>query len=271
MAETDLLPEIGWDYPLHVPSIDGVLRQRAENGLIFQRLRSPDLRIFELEKRAATTLERQQLDSFYRRFQASFFRFDQKVWVDDGGTYRTRSFPVVFNGPQDFALGRNESWPISVTLIEAVGKALPAGKYPDPTLGHASFLIEEDDPQRAVALRGTWTTAADGQASAGNHKTNPGTTGGANADAFQFTYAGYGFRLHSIKDSNLGIYEVLLDETSLGNVDLYNATKLPAAPVFTKLEVPLGIHRVELRSTNTRNVGNVTAFTIIADAIEIMP
>lgn len=271
MAETDLFPDIGWDYPLDVPVDPGTLRRVAADGAPHSRILRPDLRLFELVRRAATTDEREQIEAFHRRLQADFFRFDHQVWVDDGGTIRPRSFPVVFAGPPQIGLARNQSWPISVTLIEAVGKPLPAGNYPDPALGHPSFLIEEDDPTRAVALRGTWTPAADAQASAGNHKTNPGTSSGANADAFQFTYAGYGFRLVSIKDSNLGIYEVFLDGISLGTVDLYNASKLAAAVVFTKLDVPLGIHRVELRSTNTRNAGNVTAFIIIADALEAIP
>lgn len=270
MAETDLFPDIGWDYPLDVLVEPGTLRQKAGDGSIQSRIQLPDLRLFELVRRAATTDEREQIEAFHRRLQADFFRFEHKVWVDDGGTLRTRSFPVMFAGPPQVGLARNQSWPISVTLIEAVGKPLPAGNYPDPTLGHPSFLIEEDDPQRAVALRGTWTPAADAQASAGSHKTNPNTTSGANADAFQFIYAGYGFRVHSIKDSNLGKYALFLDETFLQNIDLFNATKLAAAAIFTKLDVNLGIHRLELRATNTRNAGS-SANTIIADAIEVMP
>lgn len=269
MSETDVFPDIGWDYPLDVPSIDGVLREKAEDGSIQSRIQRPDVRLFDLVRRDATTDEREQVEAFHRRLQADFFRLDQKVWVKDGSTFRTRSFPVVFAGPPQIGLAHHNTWPISVTLIEAVGKPLPAGKYPDPTLGFPSFFIEEDDPQRAVALRGTWTTEAEALASAGNHKTNPGTTSGGTADAFQFIYAGYGFRLHSIKDLLLGIYEVRLDEVLLGTVDLYNATKLAAAAIFTKLDVPLGIHRVELRSTNTRNAGS-TANTIIADAIEVL-
>ena len=269
MSETDLFPDIGWDYPVDVLVQPGTLRQAAGDGSIQSRIQIPDLRLFELERRSATTDQREQIEAFHRRLQSDFFRLDLKAWVNDAGTLRTRSFPVLFARPPQIGQLHNDAWPINVTLIEAVGKALPAGNYPDPTLGHTSFFIEEDDSQRAVALRGTWTTAADAQASAGNHKTNPGTTSGANADAFQFIYAGYGFRIHSIKDSNLGIYELFLDETSLGNVDLFNASKLAAAAIFTKLDVNLGIHRVELRSTNTRNGGS-SANTIISDAIEVL-
>jgi len=269
MSEGDVFPDIGWDYPLDVPSIDGVLRQKAEDGSIQSRIQRPDVRLFDLVRRDATTDEREQVEAFHRRLQADFFRLDQKVWVKDGATFRTRSFPVVFAGPPQIGLAHHNTWPISVTLIEAVGKPLPAGKYPDPTLGYPSFFIEEDDPQRAVALRGTWTTFSSGNSSAGKHKTNPGTTSGATADAFQFIYAGYGFRLQSLKTTNVGIYEVFLDETSLGTVDLFNATPIGPVVVFTKLDVNLGIHRVELRSTNTKNAAS-TSFTIVADAIEVL-
>ncbi len=269
MAETDVFPDIGWDYPLDVPSIDGVLRQKAEDGSIQSRIQRPDVRLFDLVRRDATTDEREQVEAFHRRLQADFFRLDQKVWVKDGATFRTRSFPVVFAGPPQIGLAHHNTWPISVTLIEAVGKPLPAGNYPDPTLGYPSFFIEEDDPNRAVELRGTWTPVAQGLSHAGNHKFNVGTSSGANADAFQFIYAGYGFRVHSLKGPTLGIYELFLDEVSLGTVDLYNAILIAAAPLFTKLDVNLGIHRLELRSTNTKNAAS-SAFNIIADAIEVL-
>lgn len=267
MAETDLFPDIGWDYPLDVPTIDGVLRQKAGDGSIQSRIQLPDVRLFELARRDATTDEREQIEAFHRRLQAGFFRFDHKVWVDDGGTLRTRSFPVMFAGPPQVGLAHNQSWPITVTLIEAVGKPLPAGSYPDPALGFTSFFIEEDDPQRAVALAGSWTANPSAFHHDGDAFINPNTN---TSDAFQFIYAGYGFLLWSAKFNNKGIVEVFLDEVSLGTVDLYAAASTSSAPLLTKLDVPLGIHRVKLKATNTKNAAS-SAKTIIADAIEVMP
>lgn len=89
-------------------------------------------------------------------------------------------------------------------------------------------------------------------------------------DAFVFLYAGYGFRLKGRKGPALGIYQVLLDEVSLGNVDLYNAGDTGPVVLLTKLDVPLGLHRVKIKATNTKNALS-TANTITADAVEILP
>ena len=72
------------------------------------------------------------------------------------------------------------------------------------------------------------------------------------------------------KDTDLGIVKVLLDDVDLGNVDLYAAAAVDSAPLLTRLDVPLGLHTVKLRATNTRN-GSSSANTIAADAIEFMP
>lgn len=415
MAETDVFPDIGWDYPLDVPSLDGVLRQRAQDGTPFSRIVRPDLRVFELVRRAATTDQREQLVAFYRQHQDQFFRFDHKVWINDAGTLRPRSFPVVFDGPPEIGLAHNDAWPISVRLVEAARKpllgqyllwpkamdnaawikiegsvtnvnafqdpdgiytaeamapgagatdthiyqltSLPplipvqkfkikvwlqvavgslsmpvrlinqalatlasvsagittgwqeftvlatagagttsvglmiggsntwveadgairindarlfydqvVGGYPDPDLGHDSFFIEEDDSKRAAVLSGTWSTVVEDARHGGSSKFNTNLN---TSDAFQFTYAGYGFRFWSIRKSDLGIGELFLDGTSLGTLSFYNATQVNSAPIFTKLDVPLGLHRVELRATNTKQVAS-SGKNIVADAVEVM-
>ena len=40
-------------------------------------------------------------------------------------------------------------------------------------------------------------------------------------------------------------------------------------PVLTKLDVPLGLHTVKLRATNTRNASS-SANTIAADVLEVL-
>ncbi len=405
MAETDLFPDIGWDYPLDIPVDPGTLRQKAGDGSVQSRIQRPDLRLFELVRRSATTDQREQIEAFHRRLQADFFRFDHKVWVNDGGTLRPRSFPVMFAGPPQIGLAHNDTWPISVTLIEAVGKALPTtelavngtfdtdianwntnlngsaggtftwdagtfkflqgtnsvwmlaaqavslvqgrtyqfvaeragvssggrayagvattseatvgipdvvsvpwdgtriekqsaafvapstgtfylklregspkarfskfdnisllevSNYPDPNLGHPSFFIEETE---GVVIAGTWTEQTNGNAHGGTWKFNAGTV---TTEAFQWLYGGYGFRLWFPKAASWGIVQVFLDEVSLGTVDLYNATTLASAALFTKLDVPLGLHRVKLQPTNTKNAAS-TDFIVVADAIEVMP
>jgi len=269
MSETDLFP-LNPDYVLPEQVLSGVLSQSAGDGSIHQRLQKAPQRLWELEFRRRSTDEAEQMRDWYARFQNSFFRWSHSVYIDNAGTYLPRDFPVHFAAPPSSELVQNEGWTMRVQLIEAVGKALPSGSYPDPTTGHPSFFIEEDDAQLAAALRGIWTSQASGFAHAGNHKANSGNTSGAGADAFQFIYAGYGFRIHNIKGSSFGIYEIFLDEISLGTVDLYNATSIGPVVVFTKLDINLGLHRVEIRSTNTKNAAS-TNTTIFADAIEVMP
>lgn len=265
MPATDLFP-LDPDYTVPVGTDGGVLRQRAASGRVFQRQLRPPQRQFELGFARRSTDEVEQIRDWYDRFQQRYFVFNHKTWLNNAGTYLARKFPVTFAAEPQYELLSNDAWNVQVSFLEAVGEALQSADYPDPTAGHASFKKEEDHPD-AIALAGAWTTGADGSASAGVLKTNPNVN---TTDAFQWIYAGYGFALWSIKNSNLGIYEVLLDETSLGNVDLYNATKLSAARVFSKFDVPLGIHRVKIRATDTKNPSS-SAKTIIADALEVLP
>ena len=63
--------------------------------------------------------------------------------------------------------------------------------------------------------------------------------------------------------------EVLLDGASLGTLDLYNSADVFSQPVLAKLDVPLGLHTLKLRATNTRNASS-SANAIPADALEML-
>ena len=265
MAETDLFP-LKPDYILPEEVISGVLSQTAADGSIQQRLQKASQRLWELKLRRRSTDQAEQLRDWYARFQNSFFRFDHSVYINNSGVYLPRSFPVHFAGPPSYELVHNEGWSMRAQFIEAVGKVLPSGSYPDPTTGFPSFFQEEDH-ENAYVIAGTWTVVITANAHAGEHKTNPNTN---TTDAFQWVYSGYGFRLWSAKSSSVGILGLYVDGVFDSNVDLYNATTIPSAPIVTKLDLPLGLHRVELRATNTKNISSA-GNTIIADAIEVMP
>lgn len=265
MPENDLFP-LDPDYTV-VEVIDpGVLRQLAASGRDLQRFVKPPQRRFDLSFLGRPTDEAEQVRDWYARFQRDFFRFNHKVYINNAGVYLARHFPVIFASEPEFELATNEAWSIQVALLEAVGRKLPTANYPDPVAGHPSFKVEEDNVD-SKALVGTWTLVSEANASGGQERTNPNTN---TTDAFQFLYAGYGFRFWARKASNLGIFQVLFGEVSLGNVDLYNATPVAAAALLTKLDVPLGIHRVKILATNTKNAAS-SANTIVADAIEVMP
>lgn len=266
MAETDLFP-LEPDFPVQETRLPGLLSQEADSGRFFERVRRPDRRLFELQMRGRTTDELETLRGFYARLKGRFFRFDHKVYVNDNGTLRTRSFPVRFAAPPEAQLlPGDQNWTIRATLVESPGDPLPPGSYPDPTLGFESYFREEDD-QDAQPLVGTWTTQSHANAHAGQHKTNNNTN---TTDKFRFTYFGYGFRYWVRKNPDLGILQLLLDNLSLATIDLFAATGEVAAPLLTKLDVPLGLHTVDVKATNTKNASATNQF-IHADAVEVLP
>lgn len=261
MPENDLFP-LQPDYPISRRVLTGVIEAVADSGRRFARLKRAPRLVHELEL-ALSTEEKQRLEEWYRRFENSWFSLRDPVYaVDpDAGTYVERYFSVEFAAPPDYELAANNLWRARVQIVDRIGAAL--FQYPDPTAGHRSVFLEESD---GLAAAGAWTTAAQTLAHGESEKSNPNTN---TTDAFLWTYAGYGFRLWSRRSLNLGIVEVLLDGASLGTVDLYASGGIAAQPLFTKLDVPLGLHSLKLRATNTKNAAS-SANTILADALQVL-
>ena len=262
MAETDQFP-LDADYVVPDVWTEGVIRSFSDSRRQFARLKSAPQRFWNLEFRSRPTSEKDQVISFYRRLEKSYFRWAHKVYSILSGAYVIRYFPVEFAGPPATELVANNCWDLRVVLVEAVGRPLPAAMYPDPTAGHPSVFQEETE---LTKTQGTWTQQSQGNAHGGAEKTNANTN---TTDYALWVYAGYGFRLWARKANNLGILQLFLDDVSLGNVDLYAATAQAAAAIHSKLDVPLGLHRVKIKATNTRN-GSSSANTIIADALEYL-
>jgi hypothetical protein len=267
MAENDLLP-LDPDYAVAEALQPGVLRQQAQSGLTLQRLLHPSQRLFRLGFRGRSTDEAEQIRDWYARFQHDFFRFQHKVYTHNAGSYLARHFPVIFAAEPEYELAHNDTWNIEVELLEAIGQPLPTANYPDPAAGHPSFFIEEDNVL-AQAVVGSWPIAANANAH-GTPAQDATNTNTNTTDKFRFLYSGYGFRVWARKGPNLGILKVLVDEVDLGNVDLYNASVQASAALLTKSDLPLGIHRVDIKATNTKNAA-ATGQTIVADAIEVIP
>jgi len=270
MAETDLFP-LTPDYDLPIELDRGVIQQTADSGRQIERVKRAPRRIFRLQFRHRRTDDAELLRDWVARFSGKdkFFRFDHPTWVNNAGTYLSRSFPVQFlSAPREAYVG-NERYDLEVELLEAVGKILPAGNFPNPATGHPSFFLEEDV---GVAVAGTWTlSGADANfhppGGAGKVKENANTN---TTDQFRWTYAAYGFRLWAPKGPTRGIFKVKLDGVDLGNVDQYNASIVVSAVLFTKLDVPLGLHTVDIFATNTKNI-SATGQLITADALEAIP
>lgn len=253
----------GLIYGMEENVLSGVVESVAESGRVYGRRKRADQRAWRSTYRL-TTEQLQQLRDFYQRFRGpgQYFLWARPVWFSNSGALTDRAFGVHWAAPPAVVAQHHENYDVEISLIEAVGVSLAS--YPDPAAGHPSHFQEET---AGFAVSGTWTPASHSNAHGGTEATNPNTN---TSDRFRFVYSGYGFRLWSRKDSDLGIVEVLLDGVSLTTVDLYSATALASAVCFTKLDAPLGLHVVELKATNTKNASS-SANTIIADAIEVIP
>ena len=254
MPENDVFP-VAFDYGSPIRDIGGAVRSQSQSGRTFARINSTRRRVHQLEFRRRSTADKILIETWFRRFEASWFTLHDKVFAHDGTDFVERYFSVEFAGPPGYELVGNEQWNIRVALIDKVGAALKS--YPDPDGGHDSRFLEES---AGFVVAGTWTDSAEPLASEDKEKTNDNSN---TTDAFQWVYSGYGFRVRSRKGSALGTVEVLLDGVSLGNVDLNNAGDIVSQAVFTKLDVPLGLHTAQLKATNTGGI-------IVADALEVM-
>jgi hypothetical protein len=262
MAETDIFP-LQPDYPVSRRLLAGVVEAFADSGRRFARVKRAPRLVHELELRHRATDEKTALEEWYRRFERSWFSFHDPVFAldPDSGIFLDRYFSVEFLVQPEYELVAHEAWNLRVALVDRVG--VPLFSYPDPAAGHNSIFLEESD---ALAIAGTWTSSLNAFAHGGSEAANGNTN---TTNALQWTYAGYGFRLWARQDDNLGIVEVLLDGASLGTIDLYAAVPRVAQPLLTRLDLPLGLHSVRLRATNSRNPAS-TAPTILADALEVL-
>src|SRR5579871_842117 len=95
---------------------------------------------------------------------------------------------------------------------------------------------------------------------------SPGTSP---ADAAEWLYLGYGFRLWSPRNTDMGIAQVSIDGVSVSNVDMFSPVLAASSPVLTFANVPFGLHRIKISPTNTKNAGS-SDFIIAADAVEAM-
>lgn len=261
MPQEDLFP-LQPDYPISRRVLTGVIEAVADSGRRCARLKRAPRLVHELEL-ALTTQEKQQLEEWYRRFENSWFSLRDPVYAVDpeAGAYVERYFSVEFAAPPDYELLANNLWRARVLVADRIGAALH--QYPDPAAGHKAVFLEESD---GLAVAGPWTSATQALAHGESEKSNPNTN---STDAFLWTYGGYGFRLWSRRSPDLGIVEVFLDGASLGTIDLYSTGATASQALLTKLDVPLGLHSLKLRATNTKNAAS-SANTILADALEVL-
>jgi hypothetical protein len=238
---------------------------RPTSGSPCTRLIQGRGRVFNLpwNKRLFTTMC--QLMQWERQYRYDFFTYYDVV----SGRY----FSGNFLGPLQSQEAGNDKWDIKGQFEEQDG--YPLYQYPgeDSLATNAamwlrdSVFIEERDSRGndlAKMTAGSWTTTINANCHGG--KAYYSNVLDATAE---WLYFGYGFRIWCEKQSAFGKVEISLDGTVLSTVDLYNAASLASAPVYRKIDVALGLHRVKLRCTHTKNVSSADYF-VTADAIEVM-
>jgi hypothetical protein len=200
-----------------------------------------------------------------RQWEAQF-RTDFFTYVD---WERGRYFSGRFAGPLQISPSGYNKWDIRGQFVEIPG--LVMFQYPNTNwFGAAtqdSIFIEETDGSgnQLVKLTGTWTNEPNPPAHAGRDFFSNTLN-----DTAEWLYFGYGFRLWSRTQGNLGIVALSVDGGGETNIDLYSAATLNSFAISTTaVNIALGFHRVKLRVTHTKNAAS-TDFYCYADAIEVM-
>jgi len=280
LAETDVLnpnasdptnPSMG--YVFGRPQ--GIVLEQAASGKVYGRFRAGRGHVYELTWSAVEKTTMEKLKQWAEQYELGFFTF---VDHERSRRYSGRFVPDRSGrGPLDITPLANNLWNIAGTFEEMPGKAMQT--YPSDWLNHAKFIEERDDDLAdTAAFVGTWTLEAahanfhpSGGAGRAYSNANTGTT-----DTAKIKYFGYGFRLWSRKNSNLGIFEVSVKRVRDGvtvvaatNIDLYAAADTASAVLHTSQSLALDWYEVQLKATNTKNASS-SGNTIYFDAIEVM-
>jgi hypothetical protein len=258
VPETDIFPVIP-RYPVDRQLLSGHIDDEADSGRDHSRLRRAPRRVHHLQCEIPAD-QKQLLEQFYDQFRGSFFSFYDPVWgKKPDGTDLERYFSVKFAAEPSYSLTKNQIWKADCQLVDRIGA--PLFQYPDPDDGHVTAFQEESD---GFVVAGTWPSGPLAVSHGGRETSNDNLN---TTDQFSWVYGGYGFRLWARRGPDQGIYEVLLDGVSLGTVDPYIAVDVASVIQLTKLDVPLGLHRVTIKATNTKNAASSSKIFVV-DALE---
>lgn len=243
------------DYPFSVPPLPDPTEAQMLGGQMVARHTQVAGRTIPLTWSKMSQDSADALRQWHRQYRQGFFSLYHSGW----GRYFSGRFVQM-----DIQEAGYLNWSAAATFVELPKVAMYA--WPQNWSRDAIFIEETDDFfSDNVALAGTgWTRVASGSAHGGYQYISAVT----NATA-EWQYFGYGFRFWAEKYSDRGIAEISLDGTVLGTVDLYSSGAVTAAALLTKYDVPLGLHRVKVRVTGTKNASS-SDYKCVADAIEVM-
>lgn len=107
-----------------------------------------------------------------------------------------------------------------------------------------------DDASPAITYTGTWTHATD--LNFYNNTKSYSSTTGSSAD---YTFYGTGITISAKKSSDLGMFDVYIDNmnTPVATVDTYNTTPAYQQQVYTNLSLSAGTHTVRIKLNGQKN------------------
>ncbi|HZU30895.1 MAG TPA: hypothetical protein VFB79_07250 [Candidatus Angelobacter sp.] len=245
------------DYPIPFQDPQINARYQPKSGKVYMKKLATRGRVHSLTFSKRLSTDYQALMQWFAQYENDFF-----TYVD---WERNRYFSGMFADQPQYSHDANNQTTVQAQFVELPG--LPMFQYPSNWGVDSIFIYPKNgfgDDQPKYTGAGWSTDQVNASAKNGIYSFDATTN-----DIAEIIYFGYGFRYWSLKAANLGIVEISLDGTVLGTVDLYAAATAASAALFTQQNVSLGIHRVKLRCTGTKNAAS-SANTVVYDAIEVM-
>jgi hypothetical protein len=129
--------------------------------------------------------------------------------------------------------------------LEAI-KAVKTGSYP------SSYVDVFNGTNCAISYSGAWTYYFPPEGVQGNYDNDENISASAGAYA-EITWSAVGFEVTGTKGPNRGEMEVFIDGTSQGIIDLWSSTWQQRETLFSRLDLPPGLHTLVIAVTGQKN------------------
>lgn len=252
-AATSLL-NFDWGYDEGLPELREYFQ--ADSGKEYSRRNIARGRIYNLAWNKRDLATKHALQQWEEQYKGDFFTLAD--WE------RGRYFSGRFDGPLSYSPSGNAAYNIRGRFVELPG--LVMFNYPANWARDAAFLEERNGfGEDLIKLTGSWSY----NSPAANAHGGADYLSNVTNDAAEWLYFGYGFQVWARKNPGHGIMEISQNGAVMGTADLYAAADTAAQAVFSNPNSPLGLYRIKLRVTGTKN-GLANNFYICADAIQVM-
>jgi hypothetical protein len=129
--------------------------------------------------------------------------------------------------------------------LEAI-KAVKTGSYP------SNYVDVFNGTNCAISYSGAWTYYFPPEGVQGNYDNDENISASAGAYA-EITWSSVGFEVTGTKGPNRGEMRVFIDGTSQGIIDLWSSTWQQRETLFSRLDLPPGLHTLVIAVTGQKN------------------